>query len=190
MMKKNATPELSAKWWSSNEPDGLSSSKDLAKALGAYESASADLKKNGGEDEIDECLEALTEIESAAQKLQGEAEKLVKSPPKKTTSTAEDSPNTNAFVERFIQSIGQECLDRFVIFGEQHMNHVCQEYLAHYPEDRPHQSLENEPIATPKKRGRPRIRRGNVEREIVPLTDLPCKQRLGGMLKSYSRRAA
>lgn len=55
------------------------------------------------------------------------------------------APNINAFVERFIQSIGQECLDRFVIFGEQHMDHVCQEYLAHYHEERPHQSLENVP---------------------------------------------
>jgi putative transposase len=40
------------------------------------------------------------------------------------------SPNTNAFVERFVQSIQEECLDSFLIFGEQHMNHVCQEYLS------------------------------------------------------------
>ena len=100
------------------------------------------------------------------------------------------APNTNAFVERFIQSIGQECLDRFVIFGEQHMDHVCQEYLAHYHEERPHQSLENEPITAPKKRGRPKTKRGNVEREVVPLSEIRCKQRLGGLLKSYNRKAA
>ena len=100
------------------------------------------------------------------------------------------SPNTNAFVERFIQTIQQECLDRFVIFGEHHMNHVCQEYLAHYHEDRPHQSLENEPITMPKKRGRPKMKRGNVEDEILPLSDVRCKQRLGGLLKSYGRAAA
>ena len=35
------------------------------------------------------------------------------------------SPNTNAFVERFIQSISQECLDRFVIFGERHFDCLC-----------------------------------------------------------------
>ena len=64
------------------------------------------------------------------------------------------APNTNAFVERFIQSIRQECLDRFVIFGEGHMDHLCREYLAHYHEERPHQSLDNEPLNTPKKRGR------------------------------------
>lgn len=86
------------------------------------------------------------------------------------------SPNTNAFVERFIQSIGQECLDRFVIFGEQHKDHVCQEYLAHYHEERPHLSLENKPITAPKKRGRPKTKRGKVGNEIVPLTDVRCKQ--------------
>lgn len=58
-------------------------------------------------------------------------------------------PNTNTFVERFIQSSGQECLDRFVILGEQHMDDDCQEYIAQYHEDCPHQWLENVPIATP-----------------------------------------
>jgi putative transposase len=100
------------------------------------------------------------------------------------------APNTNAFVERFIQSIGQECLDRFVIFGEQHMDHVCQEYSAYYHEERPHQSLENVPITAPKKRGRPKSKRGKLEDEIVPLANVRCKQRLGGLLKSYSRKAA
>jgi putative transposase len=100
------------------------------------------------------------------------------------------SPNTNAFVERFIQSIEQECLDRFVIFGEQHMDHVCREYLAHYHDERPHQSLENEPITAPKRRGPPRTKRGNVKDEILPLNAVRCKQRLGGLLKSYSRTAA
>lgn len=99
-------------------------------------------------------------------------------------------PNTNAFVERFIQSVQQECLDRFVIFGEQHMDHMCAEYLAHYHDERPHQSLENEPITAPKKRGRPKTKRGNVEDEIVPLADVRCKKRLGGVLKSYRSQAA
>lgn len=42
------------------------------------------------------------------------------------------SPNTNVFVERFIQSIQQECLDRFVVFGSGHMDAICSEYLEHY----------------------------------------------------------
>lgn len=39
------------------------------------------------------------------------------------------APNTNAYVERFVQTIQQECLDRFLVFGEKHMNHICREFL-------------------------------------------------------------
>ena len=70
------------------------------------------------------------------------------------------------------------------------MHHVCQKYLAHYHEKGPHQSLENEPITTPKMNGRPKTKQGKVEDEIVPLSDVRCKQRLGGLLQSYSRNAA
>jgi transposase InsO family protein len=34
---------------------------------------------------------------------------------------AHRSPNINAFVERFIQTIQQECLDYFIVFGRQHI---------------------------------------------------------------------
>jgi putative transposase len=100
------------------------------------------------------------------------------------------APNTNAFVERFIQSIELECLERFLIFGTQHMDHLCAEYLAHYHEERPHQSLGNEPLNKPKPRGRPKTKRGQLTDEIVPLSEIRCQQRLGGLLKSYSRKAA
>ena len=41
------------------------------------------------------------------------------------------SPNTNAFIERFIQSIKQECLDHFVVFSRDHFNHICDENSVH-----------------------------------------------------------
>lgn len=47
-MKKNVTPELSAKWWRGNEPDGLDG-KELEKALGDFETARAKLQKDGPE---------------------------------------------------------------------------------------------------------------------------------------------
>lgn len=59
-----------------------------------------------------------------------------------------------------------------------------------YHEERPHQPLENELLTAPKRRGRPKTRRGKFEDEIVPLTDVRCKQRLGGLLRSYRREAA
>jgi putative transposase len=108
----------------------------------------------------------------------------------KVVTNAYRSPNTNAFVERFIQSIEQECLDRFVVFGTQHLDHLTAAYLEHYHDERPHQSLDNEPLTAPKKRGRPTTKRGTIEDEIVPLSEIRYKQRLGGLLKSYSRKAA
>jgi putative transposase len=99
------------------------------------------------------------------------------------------SPNTNAFVERFIQSIQQECLDQFVVFGEQHLNHLCQEYLAYYHEERPHQALENVPIRQAKKKGRKAKARNDTESSVIPLSEVRCTQRLGGLLKHYYRKA-
>jgi len=104
--------------------------------------------------------------------------------------TAFRAPNTNAYVERFIQTIQQECLDHFVILGERHFNYLVSEWLEHYHEERPHQSLSNAPLTQPKKRGRPKKQHRPIEEQIVPLADVLCKQRLGGLLKSYSRKAA
>lgn len=108
----------------------------------------------------------------------------------RVVTNAYRSPNTNAFVERFIQSISQECLDRFVILGEKHFDHLCAEYVAHYHEERPHQSLENAPLRRPKRRGRPNKHFGSLTEQVVAPSEVRCSQRLGGLLKNYSRRAA
>ena len=95
-----------------------------------------------------------------------------------------------AFVERFIQSIQQECLDGFVVFlGETHMDRICEEFLEHYHTERPHQGegIDNEILCRPKKRGRPR-KQPTLDAS-VPLIDIQCSQRLGGLLKSYWRKA-
>ena len=102
--------------------------------------------------------------------------------------TAFRSPNTNAFVERFIQTIQLECLDHFVVLGQQHFDYLVSEWLEHY--HTPHQALANEPLHQPKKRGRSKTKRANVEDEFLLLIKVRCKQRLGGLLKSYSRKAA
>lgn len=46
--------------------------------------------------------------------------------------TAHRSPNQNAFIERWVQSIGQECLDHFIAFGEKHLDYLVSQYVAHY----------------------------------------------------------
>jgi putative transposase len=100
--------------------------------------------------------------------------------------TAIRSPNTVAFVERFVQTIQQECLDHFVVFGHKHMDVLCQEFRDHYHMERPHQGLENELIQKP-----PTKKRKKTETNVdtIRLSDIRC-ERLGGLLKSYSRVAA
>ena len=72
------------------------------------------------------------------------------------------------------------------------MDSICAEFLAHYHTERPHQGegIDNEILCRPKRRGRPRTKRDNLEDEIVPLSDVRYHQRLGGLLKSYCRKAA
>ena len=88
------------------------------------------------------------------------------------------SPWLNAFAERWIQSVKAEALSKMILFGEQSLRHVLSEYAAHYHEERPHQG------------------KGNLSlfpsAETKPASDAPieCRERLGGLLKYYHRKAA
>ncbi|XZE33891.1 integrase core domain-containing protein [Pirellulaceae bacterium SH501] len=109
----------------------------------------------------------------------------------KTQRTPIRSPNMVAFAERFVQTIKQECLDHFVVFGHKHMDLLCQEFKDYYHEERPHQGLENE-LVIDTTRTKKRTKSGTKPSETVsiPISEIRCKERLGGLLKSYSRRAA
>jgi putative transposase len=89
------------------------------------------------------------------------------------------SPNLNAFVERFIQTIQVECMDHFLIFGEKHFDYLVREYAEHYHTERPHQGLGNSVIT-----GEPHPAPLDSNDTIV------CRARLGGLLKHYHRVAA
>jgi len=56
------------------------------------------------------------------------------------------APNANAYAERFVRSIREECLDRVILFGERRLRHVIDEFVAHYHRERNHQGLDNELI--------------------------------------------
>jgi len=86
------------------------------------------------------------------------------------------APNCNAYAERFVRSIKEECLDRIVPLGEWHLRRAVTDYLAHYHGERNHQGLGNELI------DRPPIQptRGPIHR----------RQRMGGILSHYYRSAA
>lgn len=102
-----------------------------------------------------------------------------------TQRTAIKAPNTVAYIERWVQSIKQECLDHFVVVGRSHMNFLCEQYRQHYLLERPHQGKDNEWLVTPKRR-----KQSSQESETIRLNDIHCGERLGGLLKSYSRKAA
>ena len=89
--------------------------------------------------------------------------------------TPPPAANCNAYAERFVRSIKEECLDRVVVLGERHLRCAVSEFVAHNHAERNHPSVENELIQP---RGR-QARTGGVRR----------RQHMGGML-NYSYRAA
>jgi putative transposase len=85
------------------------------------------------------------------------------------------APNANAYAERFVRSIKEECLNGLILFGERHHRRAVTEFVAHYHRERNHQGLDNELIeGQPPKRCVGRVRR---------------HQRLGGLLNYYARAA-
>ena len=55
----------------------------------------------------------------------------------------------NAYIERFVQSIQQECLDKFIAFGREHFDVLIREYTSYYHHERPHQAMDNKPLISP-----------------------------------------
>jgi putative transposase len=87
-----------------------------------------------------------------------------------------ESPNLNAFAERFVLSIGTECLNRIVPLGEAHLRRVIMELVRHYHHERNHQGLDNALI---------------VAGEVTASTGAVVRRdRLGGLLGFYYREAA
>ncbi|MEP6960549.1 MAG: hypothetical protein ABI995_00620 [Acidobacteriota bacterium] len=83
------------------------------------------------------------------------------------------SPNLNAFAQRWVRSIKDECLSRLILLGSESMWRVLREYAAHYHVERNHQG------------------KGNVL--LFPQTyrngQILCSRRLGELLKFYQRAA-
>jgi putative transposase len=88
------------------------------------------------------------------------------------------SPNLNAYAERWVRSVKEECLARLILFGEAALCRALKEYLVHYHHERNHQGKGNVLLF-------PAVSRGT---EHVGL--IRCHERLGGLLKYYEREAA
>jgi transposase InsO family protein len=49
------------------------------------------------------------------------------------------SPNLNAYAERWVRSVKEECLSRVILFEEAALCHALKEYVEHYHHERNHQ---------------------------------------------------
>lgn len=87
------------------------------------------------------------------------------------------SPNLNAYAERFVRSIKDECLRRMIFIGQASLRRAMTEYMEHYHRERNHQGLGNRLIQAP----------------VVVAAGVGAihrRARLGGMLNFYGRQAA
>jgi len=84
------------------------------------------------------------------------------------------SPNLNPHAERFVRSVREECLDHLILSSEEQLRYVLSEYLQYYHHERIHQGVNR--IIEPQHEGN--------QGKII------CIERLGGLLRSYHRKAA
>jgi transposase InsO family protein len=83
----------------------------------------------------------------------------------------------NAYAERFVLSIKSECLNKLVLLSESQLRHAVGEFVEHYHLERNHQGLDSAlitPLSAPPSTKAP------IER----------RERIGGLLNYYHRRAA
>jgi transposase InsO family protein len=85
------------------------------------------------------------------------------------------SPKANAFVERWVRTVREECLDHLLIYSRRHLESVLAEYIRHYNEARPHQGRQ---LGTP------------LLRHVLPNTgEIYRSDVLGGVAHEYDRAA-
>ena len=52
------------------------------------------------------------------------------------------APDANAYAERWVRTIREECLDHLLIMNQAHLRRVLDDYINYYEHSRPHQGLE------------------------------------------------
>ena len=87
------------------------------------------------------------------------------------------SPNLSPHLERFMRSIKEECLERMIFFGEKSLHAATRSYIDNYHAERNHQGVGNQLL----------IPGNEVNRTAGKVA---CRERLGGLLRYYCRKAA
>jgi transposase InsO family protein len=88
------------------------------------------------------------------------------------------SPNLNAYAERWVRSVKEECLSQLILFGEASLRHALTQYVEHFHHERNHQGKGNVLLF-------PAVSQGPAREG-----PMQCRERLGGLLKYYERKAA
>ena len=93
----------------------------------------------------------------------------------KVLRTPVQAPRANAWVERWIGTVGREVLDRMLIFGHRQLLSVLAEYADHDNLHRPHPALgQGAPV-------------GCVESAaVLPAETVVCRDRPGGLIYEYA----
>jgi putative transposase len=86
------------------------------------------------------------------------------------------SPRANAYAERFVRTVRNECLDHLLVVSRRHLESVLDEYVRHYNQARPHRGLQ---LAQPIPHPVTASRGGAITRRDV----------LGGIVHEYDRAA-
>jgi putative transposase len=102
---------------------------------------------------------------------------IIKSGHVKTLVLPAHSPNLNAYAERWVRSVKEECLSKIILFGERSLRRALREYVEHYHAERNHQGKSNV-LLFPRASG------------IRPDGPVRCRERLGGLLRYYHQEAA
>ena len=94
-----------------------------------------------------------------------------------TIKTPVQAPNANAFAERWVRTVRQECLDWMLIWGRRHLERVLDEYVQHYNDERPHRGLALRPPRDIEVRAGPDA--------VTVAARVGRRDRLGGLVHEY-----
>jgi putative transposase len=89
------------------------------------------------------------------------------------------APKARAHAERWVGSVRRECLDRLLILGRRHLQHVLATYTPHYNEHRPHRSLGQRPPLSKLQLGEQGMA------NVIDLDRVRRRDLLGGLIREY-----
>jgi putative transposase len=91
------------------------------------------------------------------------------------------TPQANAFAERWVRTVRNDCLDWTLVWNERQLHRVLTEYLRHYNTARPHRALDLQPPASAGTLTAVGASTGTAAVERVDV--------LGGLIHEYRRAA-